>query len=209
MGNKTVRRHADAGQQTTTDNLQATPMSMVTAALPSPLRSWITDCVMAILALGACAMSLACLSSCTMKDHAAGMSTDVGALQKIVRLDMVPASVKWERFSTPEYTGGVPGPTDFVTLVAELTPPGKIAHGTVAPLGKIWIAPKSARPWMAASSHALLDKLQNSTVDLSQYTHCRAVQATLTQTGQPVKGFACNDADKLLLYLTIADYTAP
>ena len=45
-------------------------------------------------------------------------SDDVEALRRVVELDTNPAAIRWEIFGTPEYVGGVPGPIDFVTLVA-------------------------------------------------------------------------------------------
>lgn len=47
-------------------------------------------------------------------------SSDVAAFHQLVELDLPAKSVRWEVFGTPEYSIGVPGPTDFVTLGAEL-----------------------------------------------------------------------------------------
>ena len=152
-----------------------------------------------------CVLSMAFLIGCTVKDDVAKVSTDVAALQKIVNLDATPRSAKWEIFGTPEYLGGVPGPSDFVTLIAELSPVDEQAIVEKEPAGTVWIAPESARPWLAEPFYSMLDKQKNTTVDLSTYPGCRSVNATLKQTGKPLKGFACSNAGKVLVYLTIAD----
>lgn len=154
-----------------------------------------------------CIMSMLLLTACTAEDEATKVSTDIAALQKIVNLPLTPVSAKWELFGTPEYTGGVPGPTDVVTLIAELAPVDEAAFAAQAPAGKVWIAPESARPWLTQSFHSMLEENKNRTVDLSTNTHCRSFNATLKQTGKPVSGFACSDAGKLLVYLTISDYS--
>lgn len=144
-------------------------------------------------------------SGCSIKDEASNVSTDVAALQKIVNLDFTPTSARWEIFGTPEYKGGVPGSTDFVTLIAELAPLDEKAFSDRWPAGKVWIAPESARPWLANPFHAMLDKNRNMTIDLATRSDCRLFNATLKQTGKSVKGFACSNAGTLLVYLTIAD----
>lgn len=140
-----------------------------------------------------------------MKEEASKVSTDVAALQKIVQLDFTPAAAKWEVFGTPEYIGGVPGSTDFLTLIAEVTPENPATFAARAPAGKIWIAPKSARSWLSDAFHAMLDKQKNTTVDLSTSVNCRALNANRKQTGEVVKGFACNEGGRMLVYLTLAD----
>lgn len=152
-----------------------------------------------------CMVSMAYLIGCTVKDDVAKVSTDVAALQKIVNLDVTPRSAKWEIFGTPEHLGGVPGPSDFVTLIAELAPVDEQAYVAKGPAGTAWIAPESARPWLAKPFYSMLDKQKNTTVDLSTYTGCRSVNAILRQTGKSVKGFACSNVGKVLVVLTIAD----
>jgi hypothetical protein len=61
------------------------------------------------------------LNGCNIENESGKISTDISALQKIVSLDMATPSGKWEIFGTPEYTGGVPAPTDYVTLIAEIS----------------------------------------------------------------------------------------
>lgn len=153
----------------------------------------------------ACLLFMLFSPGCSMKDEVTKVSTDVAALQKIVHLDFTPTSARWELFGTPEYIGGVPGSTDFVTLIAELAPLDEKAFRASTPAGKVWIAPESARPWLAGPFHAMLDKNKNMTIDLSTHSDCRPFNATLKQTGKNVKGFACSNAGKLLVYLTLAD----
>lgn len=153
----------------------------------------------------ACVLFMLLCTGCSGKDEVSKVSTDVAALQKIVKLDFTPTSARWETFGTPEYIGGVPGSTDFVTLIAELTPFDESAFTARASAGKVWIAPESARPWLSNPFHSMLYKYKNVTIDLSEHANCRPFNATLKKTGKQVSGFACSKAGKLLVYLTIAD----
>lgn len=152
-----------------------------------------------------CVLFILLSTGCSGKDEVSKVSTDVAALQKIVKLDFTPTSATWEVFGTPEYSGGVPGSTDFVTLIAELAPIDEKALVASTPAGKVWIAPESARPWLSNPSYSMLDKYKNVTIDLSAHANCRPFNATLKKTGKQVTGFACTNAGKLLVYLTIAD----
>ena len=152
-----------------------------------------------------CLLFMLFFSGCSMKDEVTKVSTDVAALQNIVNLDFTPTSAQWEIFGTPEYMGGVPGSTDFVTLIAELAPVDEKAFAAKSPAGKVWIAPESARPWLADPFHSMLDREKNMTIDISTHSDCRSFNTTLKQTGKNVKGFVCSNAGKLLVYLTIAD----
>jgi len=149
------------------------------------------------------------LIGCNMKSESRKMSTDLSALQKIVILDMAPTSVKWEIFGTPEYTGGAPAPTDYITLIAEISSTENDKFKSMQPAGDIWIAPESARPWLSIYFRTMLEKSRNVTVDFSKRPECRSLIATLRQTKKMVKGFSCNRDGRTLLYLTVADYTKP
>ena len=142
-----------------------------------------------------------------MKNEATKVSINANDLQKIVNLDLAQRSVKWEMFGTPEYSGGVPGPTDFITLIVEVTPGNDEWESTAPSTGSVWIAPESPRSWLSGQFYSMLEKQRNSTLDLSKTAHCRSIQTTLRQTGEPVKGFECVDSGKKLIYLRIADYS--
>lgn len=147
------------------------------------------------------------LMGCTMEDQSSKFSTDIAKLQELVIFDFIPTSAKWEFFGTPEYTGGVPGPTDYVTLIVEFPSiQGKVFENMPA-AAKIWIAPESGRKWLSDPFRLLLDKKKNETADFSTNSDCRAISATLRQTRERVNGLACSRAGKLMVYLTIADYS--
>jgi len=145
-------------------------------------------------------------TGCTGKDESIRFSTDIVALQEMVVFDSVPRSAKWEVFGTPEYTGGVPGPTDYVTLIAEMPPIEAAAFNALPRAGTIWIAPETARAWLSDPFRTTLAQQKNATIDFSTNPHCRAMQATLRQSREVVSGFACAHADNMLVYLTIANY---
>lgn len=145
-------------------------------------------------------------TGCDMKNEQPKVSSDIAAFRNLVDMNLGVETARWEVFATPEYTGGVPGPTDFVTLVAEVTPPDRKAeqsHGT----GSIWIAPEAARPWLSEEFRSLLTKHGNTSVDLSSMLNCRKLDGKLKKTGKPIEGLICTRAEKSLIYLTLSDYT--
>ena len=137
------------------------------------------------------------------------VSTDIIALQKIVELGIAAKSGKWEMFGTPEYTGGVPGPTDYITLIAELTSFDEKLFLANLQAEEIWIAPESARPWLSENFRLMLAKQKNLVVDFSKNGQCRSLPATLKETSEKLKGLICEDGGRVLIYLRIADYSKP
>ena len=64
------------------------------------------------------------VQGCTQERNDPVPSTNLAALAEIVDLGFPATSVRYEIFSMPEPGGGIPGPTDYVTLIAELELPG-------------------------------------------------------------------------------------
>lgn len=58
------------------------------------------------------------LAGCHVNSSEQQPSRDLTALQAKVKIDLPIRSATWDIFGTPEYKGGVPGPTDLQTLVA-------------------------------------------------------------------------------------------
>jgi hypothetical protein len=137
-------------------------------------------------------------------------SRDIAAFHDLVETSLRPSSVRWETFGTPEYSGGVPGPTDYVILVAEVEPPMDREKFLALPqTGGIWIAPEAARPWLSEEFRAILEKTTNQTLDLSTAFNCRKYQGREKKTSSAVEGFVCNGATRSLVYLTLLDNTKP
>jgi hypothetical protein len=132
-------------------------------------------------------------------------SDDLAELQKIVELDLATTSIHWEIFGTPEYTGGVPGPTDFVTLIAEVPSLDELTLRTRPQANAMWIVPGAARPWLSGVNRSMLAKFRNTSVDFSRLPNCRVANGKLRKTGKQVHGFICNGPVKALIYLTLAD----
>ena len=135
-------------------------------------------------------------------------SHDVAAFNHLIALDFPVKKVTWEIFGTPEYTGGIPGPTDYLTLVAEIEPEGSKMFTSFPPLTtKAWIAPESARPWLGRDFHAFLHQYRNQTIDAKMAPRCRSVEAVLRKSGRPVAGLACQGSRNILIYATVSDNT--
>ncbi|WP_143067858.1 hypothetical protein [Duganella sp. CF517] len=150
---------------------------------------------------------LCILCGCEDNNRREKVSDDATAFQNLVTVDIPYSAVRWEVFGTPEYTGGIPGPTDYVTLVAQIVPTKKQSDLRVGS-ETVWLAPESARPWPDPDFSSFVRKnLQNSEVDLAKHANCRPLSATLTKTSKPVRGFACSGKAKTLIYLRIADHT--
>jgi hypothetical protein len=144
------------------------------------------------------------LCGCSMDHKNSKVSNDAGALRKVVDIPTNVKSARWEIFGTPEYAGGVPGPTDYVTLVAELEPNGSLKNLPVdTGDGTVYIVPESARPWMSRDFRSLLEKSKNSALDLATVKECHAYATRLVRTGDPVRGFMCAKPGRVLLYLSL------
>ncbi|KRC02739.1 MULTISPECIES: hypothetical protein [unclassified Duganella] len=149
------------------------------------------------------AVPLLLLAGCSPDVSKPGVSDDLGKLRGIIELQIPAKSVRWETFGTPEYTGGVPGPTFLITLVAELQADKSWFEEQKDPTGSIYIAPESARTWLSEDLRQILDKDRGGKVDLSNKANCRKFTTTLKKTGEPLEGFVCSRADRILLHLTI------
>lgn len=134
-------------------------------------------------------------------------SDDLAELREIVEIDMLTSAARWEVFRTPEFSGGVPGPTDFVTLVAEMPGVDPTVFDRRAKSGTVWIAPEAARLWLSGNHRSMLRGFRNTSIDLSKVRNCRAAHGKLKKSGQPVHGFICNNSAKAIIYLTLADFS--
>lgn len=147
------------------------------------------------------------LFGCDMSEDKQKVSKDLVAFKNMIALDIPIKTVTWEVFGTPEHNGGVPGPTDFLTLIAEIEPVSdeEILNSDT---GKsVWIAPESPRPWLEKEFRNLLEISKNSSFDVSLKKNCRSISGTLKQTGKAVNGLACEGNKKILIYFQIANYT--
>lgn len=147
------------------------------------------------------------LSGCKMEKGKS--SDDIDAFRNLVETDVPAKSVRWEVFGTPEYTGGVPGPTDYVTLIAEVEPSAQEKIQTKAGSGEVWIAPEAARPWLTSEFRSLLAAHADRSTDLAGMPNCRLLRGKIKKDGKPVSGFICNGSGKSLIYLTLSGETGP
>jgi hypothetical protein len=134
-------------------------------------------------------------------------SFDLAAFRDLVEVDVPITSIRWEIFGTPEYTGGVPGPTDYVTLIAEVETSSQDMYRRSPATGAEWIAPEAARPWLTEGFRAMLAKNRGNNADLPSSYNCRKLLARFKKDKMPVEGFICSDAGKSLIYLTLEDNT--
>lgn len=163
-----------------------------------------------LLAMQRIAPTISLLSSvillgCTVEESKKNVSSNIDELRKMVEMPFSARSVRWEVFGTPEYHGGVPGPTDFITLVAELEHLDKESlDRRLEEHGSDFIVPGAARPWLNHSFHALLQNNENSMLALPGTHNCHRYTSRLKKTSKPVKGFICGDPDRALVYLTLS-----
>lgn len=96
---------------------------------------------------GTCAIvTLACLAAAgCAPDNAPSHSS--AELERQVTADVPAAGVTWQIFGTPEYTGGLPAPTDYMTLIAEYrgVPAQGLQAETHPSAGYGWRPKRSAR----------------------------------------------------------------
>lgn len=131
----------------------------------------------------------------------------MAAFRQLVDIDLQAKEIRWEVFGTPEYSIGTPGPTDFITLIAEIRPADQ-AFAERPQSEMTWIAPEAARPWLAPNFRSMFEKHRNTSVNLSKLFNCRALQGRLKETGKPVNGVICNESEVSVIYLTLSDFSA-
>lgn len=136
------------------------------------------------------------------------VSDSTAALREIVDVSVPLKSARWEIYGTPEYTGGVPGPTDYITLIAELELADQGWFGKQPNVAaSTYITPEAARAWLSGPFQTLLKQNRNSTIELPGAYNCRKYSSRLKKTGNPVNGFVCQVNDKTLLYLALSQTT--
>lgn len=95
----------------------------------------------------------------------------------------------------------MPGPTDYITLVAEIeAPDGSTTARLKESAGNQWVAPESARTWLSPHFQALL---KNARADKTALTQCKKYQVEVTKSGRLVEGFACQHEGLLLIHVKL------
>ena len=135
-----------------------------------------------------------------------GVSDDIGALREVVDIPVDLKWARWEIFGTPEYTGGVPGPTDYITLVAELElAPASAGFAAHTDRDNAYVVPEAARPWISDGIRPILEQSKNATLDLGPTKMCRAYTTRIKKSGRPVEGFTCTKGGRRILYLPLLE----
>jgi hypothetical protein len=144
------------------------------------------------------------ISGCSAQDKKLKASDDAKALQQVVDVPANLKSARWEMFGTPEYEGGVPGPTDYMTLVAEVEPVTNAESFTSGTNDKaIYIVQEAARPWLSSHFQSILVKNRNTNFDLATTAGCHAYETKVRKSGRKVNGFSCEKSGKVLVYLSL------
>ena len=106
------------------------------------------------------------------------------------------------------YTGGIPGPTDYISLVAQLKLADQRWFDELADApGTVWIAPEAARGWLDGPFQRLMYNNKNQRIDAAAMGSCKRYQTT-RPGNKPVTGFVCKGADTVLLYIVLSDRSA-
>jgi len=148
------------------------------------------------------------LTGCVSKEDQDKSSTDIGALKDLIDLQFPYTSARWEVVATPEYKGGIPGPTDYMTLLAEIGPRDDQRFSALPMAELLRALPNSARSWMNAESRTLLNTSNTTLTGLRHHLECRTIKGILTRSRKMVTGYLCTSGDRMLLYMVVVDYTA-
>jgi hypothetical protein len=142
------------------------------------------------------------LAACS--EQATKASSDTKALQNLITIPANLKSAHWEMFGTPEYDGGVPGPTDYMTLIAEVEPLENAGHFTAGTKDKnVYIVPGAPRPWISDRFRPMLEQARNSNLRLATAPGCHDYSTSVKSSGRTVSGFACEQSGHVLLYLSL------
>ena len=132
------------------------------------------------------------------------MSSNIEEIRKQIVLDIPASGGRYEFFETPEYRGGVPAPTDYVTLVIELdnVEPAWIA-ARARKAEKVWVVPEVSRPWLSEPSKALLARAHLGKIPLASGDNCYQYSTQVRKSGRVIEGFTCAHARTVFVYLTV------
>jgi hypothetical protein len=131
------------------------------------------------------------------------VSDDITALRAEVSIPEQTTSARWEIFFTPEFNG-VPAPTDYVSLIAELQTNDREWSFSQETSGRYpGIVPEAARPWLSPWFRPLIAKYKNTKLKITSEPGCRLYQSRMTKSGRKVDGFVCVHERQALLYLIL------
>lgn len=147
------------------------------------------------------------LAWCNSFEDPEQSSTDIDALKRLINLQFPYTSARWELVPTPELSGAVPGPTDYITLIAEIGPRDDQEFSSLPIAEPFHPLTNTARNWMNAEFRSLLNISNAAFTGLPQHTDCRNVTGTLMRSSRTVTGHLCPSADRMLLYMVVVDHT--
>lgn len=163
-------------------------------------------CSISLIIFFSFSILLPIFAACKMNEQSG--STDLDALNKIIKLEPDLKIIRWEVFATPEYQGGVPGPTDYISLVIEIENFVTSETSQSSSPRLVWIAPEAARPWMTKESRLFFEKFKNKTVDITSQKNCISMSARSVKMNKKIDGIACRNSLNSFLYFVLADYTS-
>ncbi|QBI02742.1 hypothetical protein [Pseudoduganella albidiflava] len=131
-------------------------------------------------------------------------SSNIEEIRKQIDLDIPSTSGKWEIFEIPE-AGGVPGPTDFVILIAEFdNVAASWASRKKLPIGQAWvIMPNAGRPWLSQRWKAVLRREASNKIAVTESDNCHYYSAKVRKSGRVVEGFTCTHNCDVLVHLVL------
>lgn len=162
-----------------------------------------------IIRLITCITNLLILNGCDSISANGKTSSDIMAFREVIVVEISINSIKWETFGTPENTSRfqVPGPTDYIILVAEFQSNEAKTILNIPPGDHFPVAPEAPRPWLDANFRNLLKQGSHSSVDLTKKSSCRPLKAIRRLTNKPVAAFLCSSGSKVLMYARVVDFT--
>lgn len=131
-------------------------------------------------------------------------SSDINTFRELIVLDFDFKSVRWEVFTTPEYVDGIPGPTDYVTLIAEIEASDLSSFQGQPEHGSVWIVPRAGRPWLSKKFFDFLDSYANKKMELPAKFLCRKIRSQSKKATRIIEGIACTDSKHILLYMDLS-----
>jgi hypothetical protein len=149
---------------------------------------------------------LALHAGCTENER--GPSNNMAELVDYIQVAMPLSDGQWEIVRTPEHNRGVPGPSDFVTLIAEVSPVDDRKFKEMSiPAGKQFVVPEASRKWLSSKFRSMLHERRSKYGELPAALNCKKYETTIRKSKRKVEGFICQDGRAYLLYILLDDMT--
>ncbi|WP_143707464.1 hypothetical protein [Uliginosibacterium sp. TH139] len=132
-------------------------------------------------------------------------STNIDELRRYINIDSGLQVSQWEIFGTPDWEGGVPGPTDYLSILFV----GPTEHAQQKSAGdeshKVdFLPPNAVRAWLGSEEKEALQRILGRKSQVAN-AFCALRSFYAVKSNKSVEGFACILGTRTLYFVLLAE----